>query len=59
MSVKKHYGGSYSNSYLVKVLQVKESLDGWAERPVEESVVKIPKYEVPFPSVTICPAGSK
>ena len=38
--------------------QIWAALNGWTERPFEESVVQVPKYEVPFPSVTICPAGN-
>ena len=31
--------------------------DGWNERPFEEFYSTIPKQQIQFPSVTVCPAG--
>ena len=31
--------------------------DGWNERPFEEFYSTIPKQQIQFPSVTVCPSG--
>ena len=41
----------------VSYTQVRDTYNGWVDRPFDDLTTRIPKQNVPFPSVTICPSG--
>ena len=41
----------------IAVFQLKDLYVGWEDRPFETVVENIPKQDIPYPSVTICPSG--
>ena len=43
---------------IITIYQLKESFAGWNERPFDKIVENVPKQSIPYPSVTVCPAGS-
>ena len=42
---------------VVTITQLKLLFEGWEERPFDTLVDKVPKQNIPYPSVTVCPAG--
>jgi len=34
-----------------------QSFDNWEQRPFDTMVDNVPKQNIPYPSVTVCPAG--
>ena len=41
----------------ISIIQLWETISSWNERPIETSTTEVPKHEIPFPSVTVCPEG--
>ena len=44
---------------VVTVTQLMLLCDGWEERPFETVIENVPKQRIPYPSVTVCPAGTE
>ena len=44
---------------VVTITQLKLLFDGWDERPFETLYVDVPKQSIPYPRVTVCPAGTR
>ena len=42
---------------VITITQLMQSFDSWEERPFDTLVDKVPKQNIPYPSVTVCPAG--
>ena len=42
---------------IAAVSQLMDLYVGWEDRPFEIVVENIPKQDIPYPSVTICPSG--
>ena len=42
---------------VITITQLKQSFDSWEERPFDTIVDHVPKQNIPYPSVTVCPAG--
>ena len=42
---------------VVTITQLKLLFDGWDERPIETELLDVPKQNITYPSVTVCPAG--
>ena len=42
---------------VVTITQLMYLFDGWEERPFDTVVDKVMKESIPYPSVTVCPAG--
>ena len=42
---------------VITITQLIQSFDSWEERPFDTIVDKVPKQNIPYPSVTVCPAG--
>ena len=41
------------------VYQLIEMTKDWNERPFDETTTTVPKQQIEFPSVTVCPSGKK
>ena len=41
----------------IAVSQLKDLYVGWEDRPFDTVVENVPKQDIPYPSVTICPSG--
>ena len=44
---------------VVTITQLMLLFDGWEERPFETVIENVPKQRIPYPSVTVCPAGTE
>jgi len=42
---------------VITITQLMQSFDNWEQRPFDTMVDNVPKQNIPYPSVTVCPAG--
>ena len=41
----------------ISIYELWKTIDSWNERPIDTFTAEVPKHELPFPSITICPEG--
>ena len=44
---------------VITITQLMQSFDNWEQRPFDTIVNNVPKQNIPYPSVTVCPAGRR
>ena len=44
---------------VITITQLMQSFDNWEQRPFDTMVDNVPKQNIPYPSVTVCPAGRR
>ena len=44
---------------VITITQLMQSFDNWEQNPFDTIVNNVPKQNIPYPSVTVCPAGRR